>query len=314
MASALSVAYFPANRTTEELSARLLSPGAQATITMWDASSVRSPQSRLSTSQWKEVLEAFRAYLLFGGSGGRTRRAAGAICVDSIQEAQKLALPSTIEAIQSWITPYLKRPNTHDCFLLSRCEGLYVTSLRHESGQEAQETLLKMWRDFRQQRTHPPSWYGRKGWGGSKWPEADAVRGIIQPNSPPGQQYRAPRAHLGLPISIKFINEEAAHDLVMLGRDEPGTIDRYASPVLLAVTRLFDSGPSSKRCFVGLVLITRSMLDAKQKIVLKGHSDQPLLPGDWDNVLASPKAPSGLKEILKRNHFQQIVPAQGVTQ
>ena len=90
VASALSVAYFPANRTTEELSARLLSPGAQSDHNDVGCKFVRSPQSRLSTSQWKEVLEAFRAYLLFGGSGGRTRRAAGAICVDSIQEAQSL--------------------------------------------------------------------------------------------------------------------------------------------------------------------------------------------------------------------------------
>lgn len=315
-ASALSVAYFPANKTKEEPSARLLSPGVHATITIWDASTVRSPQSKLRAAQWTEVLEAFRAYLLFGGSGGRTRRAAGAICVDSIQEAQKLALPATTEAIQNWITPYLDRPNqtdSHDCFLLSHCEGLYVTSLRHDSGQEAQETLLKMWRDFRQQRMHPRSWYGRGGWGKSKWPEATAVRSIIQSNSPTDQQHSAPRAHLGLPIGIKFINEEATHDLVMLAPDERGVIDRYASPVLLAVTRLFDSGPSSKRCFVGLVLITRSMLDAKQKLVLKGHPDQPLQPGDWNAVLDSPTAPLGLREILKRDHFQQLVPVQGTT-
>ena len=202
-----------------------------------------------------------------------------------------------------------------------------MTSSQYPDGQRAHEALLKTWRSFRQQREHPDSWYGRKGWGSSKWPEAKVIREITLSSttaynrpvqdSEPEEAGKAPRAHLGLPIVFKFINEETTYDLVPKPPNKAeatgAKVDRYASPVLLAITRFFEPGQAKDGYFVGLVLITQSQLKTDRKLILKDYPAKSLVPGDWSAVLDSTQAPLGLREILKRNKFQPIVSPPGMT-
>ena len=225
--SALSIAYFPANENKKEQlpAAKLVSPLAWAELIIYDQSIFGPHQQRLSLKHWQQVEEAMRAYVLFGGSGSRTRRGAGAISLSSPEDAQHLGIPDTTDAIKEWLRQYLRAGQEHDCFLLSRCQEVYITPEHYDTGQQAQEALLKMWREFRQQRPHPSSWFGPNEWGRTKWPEADAIRYIadthaswengghrIHHKPEDKNKGRAPRAHLGLPIVIKFKDDQSAQN------------------------------------------------------------------------------------------------------
>lgn len=349
IASARSVAYFPANENkTDSLpSANLVDPSMKATISLFDQSCLGPAKQRLSNEQWQQALESLRAFVLFGGSGARTRRAAGAICISSAQDAAKLNIPVTVDGIEKWLTLCVNHspaPTLHNCFLLARCQAAFVTRNVHASGKEAQEELLQMWRDFRQQRRHPDAWHGREGWGQSKWPEADAIRLIagrhaswdngghrIEHRPNPSNQGRAPRAHLGLPIIVKYKDDLSARqneerkgqfrrgqwddhepsptELILRQADddrEPRVLDRYASPILLAVTSVLNPSEPDKVRFIGLVLITSSLLTPRSDVVLKQHSTSTLHPGPWKAVLDSTDAPLGLYQILARRNYQRI--------
>lgn len=352
VASALSVAYFPANEIKEgpregQAAASLLVPGCKATLSVGECPT-GSNSPRLTEEQWRQVGDALRAFIVFGGSGSRSRRAAGALIPASAEDARKLQLPVNTEALAAWLRPFLQPGTEHPCFLLSRFEGLYATADCYHSGRQAQEALLAMWRDFRQQRRHPESWFGSKDWGRTKWPEADALRilagqhaawdsggQMIDHKPEQSNKGRAPRAHLGLPIVVKFKDDEQARAreerqrefrrgrwldtdppssqivLQKPGKDgKPAVVDRYASPVLLAVTSVFNQASDNKRELLGLVLITRSVLnhehEHKHKVVVK-ESTERLDPGLWDEVLQSKRSPYGLCKVLSDRKFKLLL-------
>jgi len=351
VASAQSVAYFPANENKREQqkTAGLVSPSAQAVLTISDLSFARPTKDRLDAVQWEQVLESLRAFILFGGSGSRTRRAAGAICLSSAEDSQKLSFPTTTESIKRWVAKYTNRGNEHECFLLSRCQYVYITQDRYDTGEKAQEALLAMWREFRQQRPHPASWFGGNKWGRTNWPEADAIRMLTKQHASWENKGRpidhaplsvneglVPRAHLGLPIIVKFKDDDSARkreeeqgsfrrgrwlstdppmsEIVLrkLGQDgKPVLVERYASPVLLAVTAINEPSQPAKRLFVGLVLITRSILQRDQTVVLKAKPSQPLSPGNWIDVLSKQQGRRGLLQTLDQMSFQPILTVEG---
>ncbi|GMV43318.1 MAG: hypothetical protein AMXMBFR64_50340 [Myxococcales bacterium] len=306
--TALNLAYFPASDLGQE-SVKLFNPsdaGVGATVT------ISSQHPGLTGAQWDEVLTAFSAFCVFGGAGARTRRAAGALVW---REGRGLQPPTTRSAFKSWWAGLAKvAQQTPDWFSLAGAM-VYLGSKVHKRGQDAQAELLEMWREFRQDRPHPTSWRGPNGWGRSRWSEADAVRllsGMFArwedgtTHAPPkGTTRTAPRAHLGLPITLKFkddskgarhsvrgklIQSDPAKVEIVL-RQDPTRVERYASPVMLCVAAL-DGG------YTPLVLVSESRI--RGTVVVKDHGDWTLSLGPWS------AARSKLTAALQKAQFALV--------
>lgn len=95
-----------------------------------------------------EVLEAVRAWLTFGGSGGRTRRGAGHLRV------KKFDATTSPLASEEQLTTWLKRsrapaPTPRNFFLIEQDSRFLVSSKTHSSADDAQKVLLEGWRNAR---------------------------------------------------------------------------------------------------------------------------------------------------------------------
>ena len=287
---AMSGAYFPAQSFGGD-AACLLPPNATATIV------VRAVEE-MSDADWSDAQKSLRMFLLMGGSGARTRRAAGALVVADAPSATKIDFPRTTKDMESVFRDLPSSSRTHGIFTLAAHEAVY---LRMFPGAEpAHRELLETWRRLRQDREHPGGWKGSSGWGRTRWPEADAIRLLHHTHArwedrtthapDAANAGKAPRAHLGLPIVVKFKDDRTTvrhRERGTLERPDPrkseivvdDTHDRYASPVMLSVAVLHDN-PANER-FAAIALVTRSEL--KGPVKLRGRADR-LSPGDWNDV------------------------------
>lgn len=306
---ALGGAYFPAQGMGREPSA-LLEPGASASISI--------DYIGLTEGQQNQIRHALAAYILFGGSGARTRRGAGALCLASADDARRIGAPYNRESLEQWCREIVRERSPLEVFCIGSRVGIYLAADTHKSGEKAQQNLLKMWREFRQDRKHPETWTGSKDgdWGRTQWPEADAIRLLADTharwedgtNHEPETRNakRAPRAHLGLPIGMKFKDdnlkefdrdsrqwvpkrphptrgrllsvEPQAVELVATGKGRIVS-ERYASPVMLSIACI---GWTPVREYVGIVLVTPSLL--KTKVSMKSQKDNEFDPGPWSIV------------------------------
>jgi len=305
--NALNGAYFPASLPT----ARLLWPGATAQI------SIRA--SGIDSDTWDTVCNAIAAFVVFGGSGARTRRAAGAIVFRTENDAAKLGVPWERPEFERWIMRFATQAKVDlDMFSLSRTDAVYLTRSSSPKGIQAQTEILSAWREIRQDRDHPWGWKGASQWGRTRWPEADARRLIRktfavwadgtthEPSARNGG--RAPRSHLGLPIGFKFKDDQLpGHTHPTRGAlkspEPPRTElvpvagvdrDRYASPVLLAVARC-------KAGHIGVIWVTSSLLAASDSVRFL-DSQQTLSPGPWSATRERLTNQLSKNDALKRLH------------
>ena len=138
-----------------------------------------------------------------------------------------------------------------------------------QTGEEAQKKALEVWKKFRQLRRADGHNFGR-----SMWPEADVIRRAANKHSKhhaPRPQYidQAPRALLGLPIGIKFKDSDDpnANELILANGS-----DRYASPIWIGVTRVWEGDQA--KC-ISVVLATEAKLPCD--VVIKNHRDYKLV-------------------------------------
>ncbi|MCC6552845.1 MAG: hypothetical protein IT372_07455 [Polyangiaceae bacterium] len=189
-----------------------------------------------------EVRAAVRAWILFGGYGGRTRRGAGSLTVEGKDE-QRLWLPTsaTREALREAflghdvLEPILTRPLDN----LPLLAGAGVRAGAEGADAVSAWTKALDWlNDFRQKQPasgkhgdHDPRYARERGDdrrpGRSSWPEADKVRRLSPLSSPSAAwahepRHNAvpvwPRAGFGLPIVEQF------------QRKDRRTGDRYPPP------------------------------------------------------------------------------------
>jgi len=292
---AVNVAYFAAAPMGHD-AAMLLQKGATAVVCLTRSRDGRDAgfDAAANEAAWKSATRALALALLFGGSGARTRRGAGALVVRNADDARKIGLPWSLNELDGLLKGLgASRSGDKSWFSRDQVEGVFGTQ-HFKTPEEAHRALMEVWREFRQERAHPKNWHGKDDWGQSHWPEGDALRLLTgrhakwdrvahQPKSE--NRGRAPRAHLGLPIVIKFKDDKLKRHEVrgdMRETDPPqptelnGAHDkgkgRYASPVWMSVTRLQEG-------YVGLVLVTASRLHGR---VVTPHG--PLEPGPWNDV------------------------------
>lgn len=233
-------------------------PGAKASLMLVFRKELPIPERQ-------EIQQALVAWLVFGGTGSRTRRGAGALAPTDPKQAMNVGYPVTAEALDAFLLQLASpKPFKGEFFCLAN--GAKV--IRTKDGLAAQrihEALMDHWRSFRQNRRHPDNWQGKGPWGQSLWPEGDVVRRETKMefdnHGPhPDQKDQAPRALLGLPIVIHFKSQKKGEDFQILNEAS----DRYASPIWLGIARVW-SGTSPQH--YGLVAATPSVL--KPRVLLR---------------------------------------------
>lgn len=178
-----------------------------------------------------DVRAAVRAWILFGGYGGRTRRGAGSLTVEGPDEVRRLWLPgdATREALRELFGRDVLQPisgRSRDDVPLLAGAGLRVggASAATADAAAAWTRALHWLRDFRQGQpdsgtpnrhlaSHARDRGDSRRPGRSNWPEADKVR-QLSPLSGTGAQWAHeplhndvpvwPRAGFGLPIVAQF--------------------------------------------------------------------------------------------------------------
>jgi CRISPR-associated protein Cmr1 len=211
---------------------------------------------RVERGHEDQVQRALRAWILFGGYGGRARRGCGSLTVVG-EEQSGVWLPraATAEGLRALMGPAKGEPG--DLPLL-RGAALCVGEAAR-TGEAAWHVALGWLKDFRQ--AQPPSpradlaasfarvrGDGRRP-GRSNWPEADKVR-ILEQQWPPEHEPRHdedpawPRASFGLPILGRFQSksrdggeyrppEPRGFELGWTRPGETDLHDRLASPLIL---------------------------------------------------------------------------------
>ncbi len=208
-------ALWPARETNEARAAVRFRPGLAFDL-----------EVRVDGASPKDVAEvrgALRAWLLFGGVGGRTRRGCGAVAL-STPAGRAEWLPERLDpdSVRGWLSPH---PSAGKGFPSLAGAGLYVGATTPGAA-PAWHAALTWLRDFRQgtnprstdvaaagafARLRPSLQPGAAGRPGrSRWPEPDVVRNAFGPRfhdhvpQIKTDDRSWPRAQFGLPIQMQF--------------------------------------------------------------------------------------------------------------
>lgn len=185
----------------------------------------------------EDVQAALWAWAHFGGLGGRTRRGFGAI------EQTSPGLPDLAEGWKRWVRPPDDLPVGWP-HLTSARSSVIAEARSCNSGDAAQDTLLRLLRDLRQGSLGRKSQSSRDSRrpGRSYWPEADVIRKEARivggPHGTPITDVsKLPRAMFGMPIITHFKEErgdpQEPPDSTMLPSVHGTTRTRWASPLVL---------------------------------------------------------------------------------
>lgn len=176
-------------------------------------------------SHRRDVEAALWAWETFGGIGARTRRGFGALHLVSINgKPRSLPPPEQVQGlIIKRFRRYVEQGDNPESVpkLLQR---LVVTEQVFDNPDAAWQFLIHKLKSFRQAR------HG-KGYGLSKWPEANAIRRLagqaVRGQSPALSAF--PRAKFGLPIIFHFPHDRRLEDATLKGAE----VERLASPLIL---------------------------------------------------------------------------------
>jgi len=195
------------------------------------------------------VCKAVRAWILFGGYGGRTRRGCGSLaCVNDKDRDQWLPSKPTAAAMLALfgINIFANDSNApaNDT---ARLAGATLLAGDHaNSSHHAWIAAIGLLKDFRQDQGVARD-EGREGRPGrSRWPEADKARQLVNRKTAHDPRHNAtpawPRAAFGLPINFRFQQyvrpgqkypESEPESFELSWRDASGNHERLASPLIL---------------------------------------------------------------------------------
>ena len=239
------------------------------------------------------VRNAIRAWILFGGYGGRTRRGVGSLTVHGSERSRADWLPSIDNdgAPREEFTDSLRNLFGADIFAagpkpahfprLSGATLLVGENPVHRS-QVAWETAIGWLREFRQGRDLARD-HGTARPGQSRWPEADKLRHLTGRYGHPARYTDPapawPRAEFGLPIVGRFQGQGEPRDFRLTWQDATGKVqDRMASPL---IAKALPTMQGFRPC---LLWLARSNPDGMRVIA------QQIDAGGWATLQGSPAA------------------------
>ncbi len=204
-------------------SGELTLPRGEITLRLTESPSAE----RLTPTEREQALDAVRAWLSFGGLGGRTRRGFGAVGL----LGDDLELMQEVPTLDGALVPSV--PSLQGARLR--------TAGRPGGARDAHENAIGQLQRFRQGvdmgRNPPAKTPGnKKPAGRSRWPEADTIRAMTGQSAPEHRTpltgvRKFPRADFGLPIIFHYQGRGEPSDQT-LQHAEDGK-DRFSSPLIL---------------------------------------------------------------------------------
>lgn len=311
--SGLGYLYFPAREIrgpgARPAQSYWFGPSARVRVEL-DLTQVRSNLARLPSFAGQELDDAFREDLVkqvagalwawgcFGGIGARTRRGAGAVVLERVEgpHAQAIAprcrsAAELLRAIETAAGTFVCGTSEH-AWDVPVLKGAFVAladldpggrqrNVKGEPGpvlempERIADAVGKVMQHFRQGvgLARNPGQGNRPG--RSRWPEADALRRMLNrwsPNHEPRLPVFFPRAAFGLPIVFRFQTQGDPEGQITL--TPAGGLRRMASPLILRPYRLEGT---DRYALVGLMLNTR--IEPPEGLeVQHGHRTIPVSP------------------------------------
>jgi len=166
------------------------------------------------------IVLAMQAFITYGGLGGRTRRGCGSLQLTQLttqRPGKELRVDNYTQPIRKIGLPTApaKRVN----LMTGLPQHVFILGQAMRDAVQAWQKSLDAYQQFRQ----------GTGRGRSPYPEADSVRHLVKHSRTP-EVYGFPRADLGLPIVMQFINEPDLADVTIQGANEGQ--HRFASPII----------------------------------------------------------------------------------
>lgn len=220
------------------------------------------------------VRRTLRAWLLFGGIGGRTRRGCGAVAITD-ETLRSKWLPADLSAAS--LAKHLAPKGGPDRHVSTLSGARLAYGAPQASATTAWHASIKWLRDFRQgaattrdvadrgghARMRPSTQQGPQGRPGrSRWPEPDKIRQHFgkrsfdhEPLPGHGREMAWPRAAFGLPMEVRFQSKQRdgsyyplrpPPDVALAWTHTKGKdgvwelIDRLASPLVIRPVQLAD--------------------------------------------------------------------------
>jgi len=210
----------------------------------------------------KELRPALWAWINFGGIGARTRRGCGSLYCSDFS-------PSEDQDLQKWYEQHITKfkltlPDicaNQTCEWPVLCNTIYLQK-KPQTIQSAWTDAIRTLRWFRQAKSDDTN--------RTIWPEADSIRNMTldRPKASSTlknpEEYRFPRAQLGLPIQFQFRNKKSEPYTTVL---MPGGKDRLASPLIIKAIAVSES--SSSRVSDGYGVIAVLSQPRLSKLTLK---------------------------------------------
>jgi CRISPR-associated protein Cmr1 len=276
-------ALWPARATTQggrQPPAERWAPGMGFTLMVF-----LMPGSDVATD-CREVEGTLRAWLLFGGIGGRTRRGCGALGITD-ETARAQWLPESLDpgTIRAWLSPGKAAGQGYPSLAGSRvCIGQFRLP------EDAWHDSINWLRDFRQghatrldtadqgqyARQYPPQAQGRAG--RSRWPEPDLIRRIFAAydHAPliEDSPHVWPRAQFGLPIQFRFQNRDRNGNFYKNRPPPPGTLNwkdgesvyqRLASPLIVKPVQARNGRFAASALWLKRTLPSEAMVGIRNK-------------------------------------------------
>lgn len=216
-----------------------------------------------------EVLASVRAWILFGGIGGRTRRGVGSIGFQNVNEAPDGWLPASAEALRKLdlLAPNGAAAGTGLSVCTLADARIHVGAAAKDSS-AAWHTALGWLRNFRQKNGLEETYARRQGRdnrpGQTRWPEPDKLRrlGLMDDGHP--LVYNAtpawPRANFGLPIQVTFSIGGSRTTRELIWTDGTNDFKRLMSPLVVKPVQLADG------TFVPMALWMKRTLPSSAKV------------------------------------------------
>lgn len=224
--------------------------------------------SSLSEAQKREVQNALKAWIAFGGVGARTRRGCGALRATG-SSANEWLPPASPEQLGAWLRQLLPNQVVKQPAVLPSLQGARLGFVQNIGDATAVwRELGRFWARFR--KGHFKEAY--QPMKGAKWRD---YRQVLCHLKQQGDTLRLAKPFLGLPIIYQEIR--GARNLCFVGTLEPVNSGRMASPVILKPVALARGGT------VGLILI----LNAKrpERITVNKRQYRLSLPDKNEPVL-----------------------------
>ncbi len=287
-------------------------PGAYA---LWPARAEKSPRRKPGTqfrltlmaaaeNREGEVRNALRAWIFFGGFGGRTRRGLGSLGLTSLEDA-KVWLPSSMtrDAIKKLfkVDVFASPSNAPGDVPWLAGAAIHVGKAERDA-MKAWTTALDWLKEFRQGTGGQPGDRAREPGTGkaqpqrpsiSNWPEADKIRRVKRKTSVHKPRHNEtpawPRAGFGLPIVGQFHKNgrngkpyDEPDGFELRWRADDTEHDRLASPLIVKAL------PLANGTFVPCALWLNRAYPARAEVFLRGENNS---GAPFDRLVANGDTP-----------------------